>query len=279
LRLLLYYTFSVPRRFLRGDGVCLECMEGALTEIGMEVLPAVSILGVRVHRLCMRDALLVMERWIAERTPRMVITADANALVLAQADKEFRLLLMDADLVTADGAGLLWAARRLGQPFPERVPGVELVAQLARLSHERGYRLYFLGAAPGVAERAASTLRQRFPNAHIVGITHGYFSPEAEPSVLAHIRQARPDVLLVGMGMPRQEKWIARHKQTLGVPVSVGVGGSFDIYAGVVRRAPRWMQRYGLEWLWRLMQDPRKIAKVRNLPRFVWLVWRESLRH
>jgi N-acetylglucosaminyldiphosphoundecaprenol N-acetyl-beta-D-mannosaminyltransferase len=79
--------------------------------------------------------------------------------------------------------------------------------------------------------------------------------------------------------MPRQEKWIARHKQTLGVPVSVGVGGSFDIYAGVVRRAPRWMQRYGLEWLWRLMQDPRKIAKVRNLPRFVWLVWRESLRH
>jgi N-acetylglucosaminyldiphosphoundecaprenol N-acetyl-beta-D-mannosaminyltransferase len=156
---------------------------------------------------------------------------------------------------------------------------VELVAQLARLSHERGYRLYFLGAAPGVAERAASTLRQRFPNAQIVGITHGYFSPEAEPTVLAHIRQARPDVLLVGMGMPRQEKWIARHKQTLGVPVSVGVGGSFDIYAGVVRRAPRWMQRYGLEWLWRLMQDPRKIAKVRNLPRFVWLVWRESLRH
>jgi N-acetylglucosaminyldiphosphoundecaprenol N-acetyl-beta-D-mannosaminyltransferase len=254
-------------------------MEGALTEIGMEVLPAVSILGVRVHRLCMRDALSVMERWIAERTPRMVITADANALVLAQADKEFRLLLMDADLVTPDGAGLLWAARRLGQPFPERVPGVELVAQLARLSHERGYRLYFLGAAPGVAERAASTLRQRFPNAQIVGITHGYFSPEAEPTVLAHIRQARPDVLLVGMGMPRQEKWIARHKQTLGVPVSVGVGGSFDIYAGVVRRAPRWMQRYGLEWLWRLMQDPRKIAKVRNLPRFVWLVWRESLRH
>jgi N-acetylglucosaminyldiphosphoundecaprenol N-acetyl-beta-D-mannosaminyltransferase len=97
--------------------------------------------------------------------------------------------------------------------------------------------------------------------------------------VLAHIRQVCPDVLLVGMGMPRQEKWIAHHKQMLGVPVSVGVGGSFDVYAGVVRRAPRWMQRYGLEWLWRLLQDPRKIAKVRNLPRFVWLVWRESLKH
>jgi len=254
-------------------------MEGALTEIGMEVLPAVSILGVRVHQVGMQDALLAIERWVAERTPRMVITADANALVLAQEDKEFRALLMDADLVTPDGAGLLWAARRLGQPFPERVPGVGLVAQLTRLSHERGYRLYFVGAAPGVAERAAHALLQRFPNAQIVGIMHGYFTPESESSVLTHICEARPDVLLVGMGMPRQEKWIARHKQRLGVPVSVGVGGSFDVYAGVVRRAPCWMQRYGLEWLWRLLQDPRKIAKVRNLPRFVWLVWRESLKH
>jgi N-acetylglucosaminyldiphosphoundecaprenol N-acetyl-beta-D-mannosaminyltransferase len=117
----------------------------------------------------------VIERWIAERTPRMVITADANALVLAQSDEEFRRLLMEADLVTPDGAGLLWAARRLGQPFPERVPGVELVAQLARLSHERGYRLYFLGAAPGVAERAARALLQRFPNAQMVGIRSWLF--------------------------------------------------------------------------------------------------------
>jgi N-acetylglucosaminyldiphosphoundecaprenol N-acetyl-beta-D-mannosaminyltransferase len=254
-------------------------MEGALTKVGTEVPPAVSILGVRVHRVCMGEALQAIERWVAERTPRMVITADANALVLAQRDEEFRRLLMDADLVTPDGAGLLWAARRLGQPFPERVPGVELVAQLARLSHERGYRLYFLGAASGVAERAARALLQRFPNAQIVGFAHGYLAPEEEIAVLAHIRQVAPDVLLVGMGMPRQEKWIARHKQMLGVPVSVGVGGSFDVYAGVVRRAPRWMQRYGLEWLWRLLQDPRKIAKVRNLPRFVWLVWRESLTH
>ncbi|MCS7065132.1 MAG: WecB/TagA/CpsF family glycosyltransferase [Fimbriimonadales bacterium] len=253
-------------------------MEGALAKVGRGVLPAVTILGVRVHRVGMRDALRCIERWIAERVPRMVITADANALVLAQEDSEFHALLQTADLVTPDGAGLLWAARRLGQPFPERVPGVELVAQLTRLSHEHGYRLYFVGAAPGVAQRAAHALLQAFPNAQIVGVHHGYFQPDEEPALLEQIRTARPDVLLVGMGMPRQEKWIARHKDSLGVPVSVGVGGSFDVYAGVVRRAPRWMQRYGLEWLWRLLHDPRKIAKVRNLPRFAWQVWRESRR-
>lgn len=251
-------------------------MEGALAEIGSGTLPAINILGVRVHRVGMQEALRCIERWIAEQVPRMVITADANALVLAQEDSEFRTLLQTADLVTPDGAGLLWAARRLGQPFPERVPGVELVAQLVRLSHERGYRLYFVGAAPGVAAQAAHALQQQYSNAQIVGVHHGYFQPDEEPALLGQIRTARPDVLLVGMGMPRQEKWIARHKDALNVPVSVGVGGSFDVYAGVVKRAPRWMQRYGLEWLWRLMHDPRKIAKVRNLPRFVWLVWRES---
>lgn len=247
-----------------------------LTEVERGRLPAVSILGVRVHRMGMEDVLRCIEQWIAERIPRMVITADANALVLAQQDSEFRTLLQAADLVTPDGAGLLWAARRLKQPFPERVPGVELVAQLVRLSHERGYRLYFVGAAPGVAQRAAQALQQLFPNAHIVGIDHGYFHPDEEPVLLRRITAASPDVLLVGMGMPRQEKWIARYKAQLGVPVSIGVGGSFDVYAGVVRRAPRWMQRSGLEWLWRLLHDPRKITKVRNLPRFVWLVWRES---
>ncbi len=253
-------------------------MEGVLAEVGSGTLPAIVILGVRVHRVGMQDTLNCIERWIAERVPRMVITADANALVLAQQDKEFRTLLQTADLVTPDGAGLIWAARRRGQPFPERVPGVELVAQLTRLSHERGYRLYLLGAAPGVAQRARQNLLQAFPNAQIVGMHHGYFSPDEEPALLEQIRAVRPDVLMVGMGMPRQEKWIARHKDALGVPVSVGVGGSFDVYAGVVRRAPRWMQRYGLEWLWRLLHDPRKIAKVRNLPRFVWLVWREGNR-
>jgi N-acetylglucosaminyldiphosphoundecaprenol N-acetyl-beta-D-mannosaminyltransferase len=180
-----------------------------------------------------------------------------------------------AALVTPDGFGLLWAGRRLGQPFPERVSGVDLVERLTHLSHAKGYRLYLLGAAPGVAERAAQNLLACYPNAQIVGVQHGYFTSADEPAIVAQVAAAQPDVLLVGMGMPRQEKWAWRHRQQLGVPVMIGVGGSFDVYGGVVKRAPKWLQRIGGEWLWRLIQDPRKIKKVRNLPRFAWRVLRE----
>lgn len=234
------------------------------------------ILGVRVHRVRMADALRQIEQFIECREPHLVITADANAVLLALEDAEFRALMESAALITADGAGLTWAGKRLGQPFPERVSGVDLVEQLTRLSHEKGYRLYFLGAAPGVAERAAQNLLKKYPQAQIVGVQHGYFAPADEPAIVAQIAAARPDVLLVGMGMPRQEKWAWQHRDALGVPVMIGVGGSFDVYGGVVRRAPRWMQRVGCEWLWRLLQDPRKIKKVRNLPRFVWRVWQAA---
>ncbi|MDW8051729.1 MAG: WecB/TagA/CpsF family glycosyltransferase [Armatimonadota bacterium] len=237
-------------------------------------LKEVRVLGVRVHAVRMEEALCRIEQLIQQREPSLVITADANAILLALQDAEFRALMEQAALITADGAGLLWAGRRLGQPFPERVSGVDLVEQLVRLSHEKGYRLYFVGAAPGVAQRAAESLLRCYPNAQIVGVQHGYFSPDEEPTVVEQIAAARPDVVLVGMGMPYQEKWVWRHRHALGAAVLIGVGGSFDVYGGVVKRAPRWLQRVGCEWLWRLLQDPRKIKKVRNLPRFAWQVLR-----
>ncbi len=235
-------------------------------------LETATILGVPVHRVRMQEALATLERFIAERTPHLVITADANAILIALEDPEFHALIQNADMVTPDGAGLIWAGRYCRQPFPERVSGVDLVWHLTRLSHENGYRLFFLGSAPGVAERARQNLLAEFSNAQIVGTAHGYFCPEEEPAILQQIRACQPDVLLIAMGMPRQEKWAHRHRDTLGVPVMIGVGGSFDVYAGVVKRAPRWLQKSGFEWLWRLIQDPRKIRKVRNLPRFAWRV-------
>ncbi|MGQ9656564.1 MAG: WecB/TagA/CpsF family glycosyltransferase [Fimbriimonadales bacterium] len=243
-------------------------MEHALQEERATPLLEAQILGVRVHRVGMDAALRHIEELIQRGEPSLVITADANAVLIALEDAEFHALMRHAALVTPDGFGLLWAGRRLRQPFPERVSGVDLVEQLTRLSHEKGYRLYLLGAAPGVAECAAQNLLNRYPHAQIVGVQHGYFAEQDEPAILAHIAAARPDVLLIGMGMPRQEKWAWRHRQQLGVPVMIGVGGSFDVYGGVVKRAPKWLQRVGGEWLWRLLQDPRKIKKVRNLPRF-----------
>ena len=250
-------------------------MERVLQEERATPLQEARILGVRVHRVGMDETLERIEGLIHRAEPSLVITADANAVLIAQEDAEFRALLECAALVTPDGFGLLWAGRQLKQPFPERVSGVDLVERLTRLSHEEGYRLYLLGAAPGVAARAAQNLLARYPNAHIVGVQHGYFSESDERAIVAQVAAARPDVLLVGMGMPRQEKWAWRHRHQLGVPVMIGVGGSFDVYGGVVKRAPKWLQRVGGEWLWRLMQDPRKIKKVRNLPRFAWRVLRE----
>ena len=135
--------------------------------------------------------------------------------------------------------------------------------------------MFFLGAAPGVAEEAAANLRARFPGAQIVGTHDGYFTPEQEPDVLARIKAAMPDVLLVAFGIPKQEKWITRHKAALNVPVSIGIGGSFDVYSGRVQRAPVWMQEHSLEWLHRLASNPKKIGKVMTLPQFVLLALRQ----
>jgi N-acetylglucosaminyldiphosphoundecaprenol N-acetyl-beta-D-mannosaminyltransferase len=146
---------------------------------------------------------------------------------------------------------------------------------MCRLSAEHGYRLFFLGAAPGVAEEAAVNLRTKFPGAQIVGTRDGYFAPDQEPEVLAQIQAAAPDVLLVAFGIPKQEKWITQHRAALGVPVSVGIGGSFDVYSGRVKRAPVWMQNASLEWLYRLWSNPKKIGKVMTLPKFALLALRQ----
>lgn len=248
-----------------------------ITEQAKE-LPCVSILGARIHSVRMPEVLAQVEGFIRERKPRLVVTADATALVIAHEDPEFHTIINGADLVTPDGVGLIWAAKRQGTPFVERVPGVDLVKQLVRLSHERGYRIFFLGAAPGVAEEAARNLLCQFPNAVIAGTQHGYFNEEQESEILQAIRTANPDILLAAMGMPKQEKWLVKHQQALQVPVSIGVGGSFDVYSGRIRRAPKLFQKLGLEWFWRLAQDPRKIGKVKNLPHFIRLILKAGSR-
>jgi len=225
--------------------------------------------GVRVHRVTMEETLAAIDRFIAEGGPHHVVTLDASMCVTALGDAELRGIVQSAELVTPDSAGVLWACRKFGQPLAQRVSGVEIVERLCALSSTRGYRLFFLGAAPGVAEAAAANMRARYPNCRIVGAHDGFFTPAEEPALVEQIRAARPDVLCVALGIPKQEKWIARHRDTLGVPVLIGVGGTFDVYAGRVKRAPLWMQRLNLEWFYRLLKNPRKIGKVLTLPRFV----------
>jgi N-acetylglucosaminyldiphosphoundecaprenol N-acetyl-beta-D-mannosaminyltransferase len=156
----------------------------------------------------------------------------------------------------------------------ERVSGVELVERLCALSPQKGYRLFFFGAAPGVAAQAAERMQAKYPGAEFVGTRNGFFTPDDLPDIIAEIRAARPDILCVALGIPKQEKFIAAHRDELGASVLIGVGGTFDVLSGTVRRAPKLFQALRIEWLWRVLSNPKKINKVMLLPRFVRLVRR-----
>jgi N-acetylglucosaminyldiphosphoundecaprenol N-acetyl-beta-D-mannosaminyltransferase len=233
---------------------------------------SIELLGVRIDDVDMAASLEAIDGFIRSRTPHIVVTADASCVVLARKDAELREIVNSADLVTPDSIGILLAARLNGKPLTERVSGCDMVVHLCERASRLGYRVFLLGAAPGVADAAAEKLRERFPGLDIVGIQHGYFKPEETEAVVSMIRAAEPDLLFVAFGIPLQEKWIRRHMEALGAPVCMGVGGSFDVLSGKVKRAPKWMQRYGLEWVYRLASNPRKIGKVMTLPVFAALV-------
>lgn len=224
----------------------------------------------------MAEAMEAIEAFVSEGGTHMVVTADASGAVIAQTDPTFMSILQGADLVTPDSIGILWAAKRKGQPISDRVSGVDLVDRICARSADKGWRLFFLGAAPGVAEMAAERLRLKHPGCNIVGTRHGYFPASDDEIVAKEIAECTPDVLFVAMGIPRQEKFISTNLETVGAKVAMGVGGSFDVFSGRTKRAPRWVQKIKCEWLWRTLLNPKKIAKAKTLPRFLWMVLRSG---
>lgn len=204
----------------------------------------------------------------------IIITPDTLAILRARKDTEYLKVIKSADLVTPDGAGILWATNFLRYPLLERVTGIDIVKGACKLAVKKGYSLYLLGSLPGVAHEAGQKLISDYPGLKIVGSHHGYFAnKEEEAESIKEIRKKRPDVLLVGMGVPIQEKWIARNLYRLNVPVSMGVGGSFDVLSGRIPRAPLWMQRHGMEWIYRLIKQPKRVFRVISLFYFIWLVF------
>lgn len=241
--------------------------------------PVVHILGLPVSAITYEDWLALIEGWMHETDapPRHVCTLNPEMVMIAQRDAIFRGVAQRAALTVPDGVGLLWAARQLGHPLPQRVTGSDGVPLIAQRAAQHGWRLFLLGAADGVADRAAAVLCARCPGLHIAGTYAGSPAPEAEDALVARVNAAGTDILLVAYGAPEQDKWIARNLPRLRVRMAMGVGGAFDFIAGVVPRAPLWMQRAGIEWLYRLYLQPSRIGRMMRLPRFALAVLREML--
>jgi N-acetylglucosaminyldiphosphoundecaprenol N-acetyl-beta-D-mannosaminyltransferase len=233
------------------------------------------ILGSRIDPLTSEDALKQIEVFLRSPVPHHVITGNTLMLLAAEEDPDLRRILDEAALVVPESSGILWASRVMHRPLREFTPGIDLMLAICRMAAERGHPAFLLGASPGVAESAGRALQERYPALELVGTHHGYFRPDEEPTVLEEIRHAKPALLFVGMGMPAQEKWIAAHLQALGVPVVMGIGGSFDVLSGKLRRAPPLMRRAGIEWLYRLTQEPWRWRRIAQLPVFAWKVLRQ----
>jgi N-acetylglucosaminyldiphosphoundecaprenol N-acetyl-beta-D-mannosaminyltransferase len=235
---------------------------------------SISILGVRVDDVTYEEALTHIEGSITAPSGGhcQIATVNVEFIMEARRNPAFHRVLSAADLCVPDGVGVIWASRRRGTSLRQRVAGVDLVERIAARAGQRGWRIYFLGAAPGVAERAAATLSARCPGLKVAGCYAGSPRQEEEEEIVARVRQAKPDVLFVAYGAPQQDLWIARNQARVGVAVALGVGGSFDFIAGVAQRAPDWVQRAGLEWMHRLMREPRRIRRQMAIPRFMALV-------
>ena len=231
----------------------------------------VDILGVGFDRVALVDAVARIEQRLDGGERTFIITANPEFVMLCRDDREVADIAAHADLVVPDGTGAVMAARLLGDPLPGRAPGRLLVDRLAALASERQLSVFLLGAAPGIAERAAATLRLRHPELRIAGTYAG--SADDDADVVPRVAAAAPDVVLVAFGMPKQERWIARNMPRLpSVRVAVGVGGSLDYLAGAAKPPPPIVHLVGLEWLWRLVRDPKRWRRQRVLPMFVLLV-------
>lgn len=244
----------------------------------------ISILGVEIDALTIDGAIDAFRHAIAGRTPRLALAVNVDVCMKIQRDSELRRVFQQADLVFIDGTPMMWAARFLGRPMPGRVSGSDFVPAFCAAAAREGYSIFLLGGAPGIAEAARRSLERHSGALRVAGVyvpPLGFERDDQENArIVRMVRQARPDVLLAAFGCPKQEKWLFRFREELQVPISMGVGSTFDYLAGRLRRAPLWMQKAGIEWTYRLMQEPRRLWKrylIDDVP-FVYHVVRQRFR-
>lgn len=232
------------------------------------------VLGCAVDNLDMGETVEVIAGFVASGTAHQHVVINADKVVKAAHDPALARIIAACDLVNADGMPVVWAARLLGQPLKGRVTGIDLFVRLLGEAERRGWSVYFLGAREAVLQEVLRRARQKHPQLDIAGAKNGYWTQDEEGAVVADIARARPRLLFVAISSPRKEEFLARHLATMGVPFCMGVGGSFDVFAGLVRRAPVWMQRTGFEWFYRFLQEPRRMFRRYFIDdmEFFWLL-------
>jgi N-acetylglucosaminyldiphosphoundecaprenol N-acetyl-beta-D-mannosaminyltransferase len=240
--------------------------------------PSITMMGCRIDNLSMEETLGRIEEFIRSGKPHQHVVVNVDKLVKASRDEGLRRIINDCALVNADGMPVVWASRLLGKPLKERVTGVDLFEALMRRAGERGWRVFLLGARREVVAQVAETYRRRYPQLVIAGWRDGYWQGEAEEAeVAAQVRASGADLLFVAIGSPKKEQFLGRWQALMRIPFAMGVGGTFDVAIGRVKRAPRWMQRAGLEWFYRFLQEPRRMFRryfIEDVA-FLWLLLKE----
>jgi N-acetylglucosaminyldiphosphoundecaprenol N-acetyl-beta-D-mannosaminyltransferase len=221
----------------------------------------IELMGCKVDNLSMEETLKTVEGFIDSGQPHQHVVVNVDKLVKARDDAELRNIINNCALINADGMPVVWASRLLGKPLKERVAGVDLFEALMQRSAEKGWRVYLLGAKEEVVSRVKQIYEIRFPNLQFAGYRNGYWKPEEEAGVVDQITQARADILFVAISSPKKEQFLGAYQAQMRIPFAMGVGGTFDVAAGKVKRAPRWMQRSGLEWFYRFLQEPRRMFR------------------
>lgn len=214
------------------------------------------IFNTYVNALSMESSLECIERIIEQRVPTQHVVINASKVNLMQHDERLREIVNSCPMINADGASIVWAAQKLGIPLYERVTGIDLFEELLRVAARKGYRIYLFGAKEEVVRRVRESLIERHPSIQIVGWRNGYFTESEETEIVADIAASKADLLFVAFSSPKKEYWVHKYLSEMNVPFVMGVGGSFDVVAGVTNRAPLWMQRHGLEWFYRFIQEP-----------------------
>ena len=238
------------------------------------MIKRVDILGLPIDVLTMQDTMQLIRTSIIERTPIQHVVVNAAKMVNAQRDEKLRQSIIESDVVNADGQAVVWASRFLGKPLPERVAGIDLMENLVQMAHQNRFKIFFLGAEKDVVESVVIKYKEKFGEDIIAGFRDGYFQEHEELNIAEFIADSQADILFVAMTSPKKEIFLNRYKEILKTPFVMGVGGSFDVVSGKVKRAPIWMQRSGLEWFYRVVQEPRRMWRrylVTNTL-FVWYV-------